>query len=66
MKKEKLPRVIILIVLTSITVVFWVFFSIYSAVSKTTPVSVTEEVILPLDPKLDTQTINQMEERIYP
>lgn len=66
MKKDKLPRAIIIIILTSITIVFWVIFNIYSAISKKAPVAVSEEIILPLDPKIDTETINKIEEKIYP
>jgi hypothetical protein len=66
MKNTKLPSVIVLLILTSITIVFWVFFNIYYVVSKKTPTTVSEEILTPLNPKLDTEVINQMEKRIYP
>lgn len=66
MKTEKLPGIIIIFILTAITIVFWVSFRIYVTVSNKTPVTVSEEILSPVDPKLDTETINQMEERIYP
>lgn len=66
MKKEKLPGVIVIFILTVITIVFWVSFRIYITVSNNKPVTVSEEILLPVDPKLDTETINQMEGRIYP
>lgn len=66
MKNPKLPSVIVLLILTSITIVFWVFFNIYYVVSKKTPVTVSEEIISPLNPKIETEIIDQMETRIYP
>lgn len=66
MKKTKLPKIITLIILTSITIVFWVFFNIYSTVTKKTITAVPEEILLPINPKLDSEIINQIEERVYP
>ncbi|AKM83040.1 hypothetical protein A2422_03630 [Candidatus Woesebacteria bacterium RIFOXYC1_FULL_31_51] len=66
MKNTKLPSVIVLLILTSITIVFWVFFNIYYVVSKKTPATVSEEILSPINPKLDTEVINQMEKRSYP
>ena len=66
MKNNKTPTVIILIILTSITIIFWVFIDIYYVFAKKTTATVSEQILLPVDPKLDTEVINQMEERIYP
>jgi len=66
MKNNKTPTVIILIILTSITIIFWVFIDIYYVFAKRTTTTVSEQILLPVDPKLDTEVINQMEERIYP
>lgn len=64
--KNKLPSVIALLILTFITIIFWVSFNIYAVFTKKVPVVVSEEILLPLDPKLDTEIINQMEKRNYP
>lgn len=66
MNKKKLPSLIILIVLTSITILFWISFSIYQVFTKEASPIVPEEVILQIDPKLDTNTLNIMKSRIYP
>lgn len=65
MKKTKLPNLVAILVLTLITVVMWVSFSIYRAFSiKPTP-AVSEEVLKPLSPVLDIETINLVESRIF-
>lgn len=66
MEKTKLPNKIVLIILTSVTILLWVAVSVYTAISKKTPAVVSKEILLPLNPKLDIETLNQMEERIYP
>lgn len=53
-------------ILTLITTIFWILFSIYRVfVNQPSPV-VPEEIVLQLDPKLDTNIINEMKNRIYP
>lgn len=64
--KNKLPSVITLIILTFITIIFWVSFNIYTVFTKKAPIVVSEEILLPLDPKLDTEIINQIEGKNYP
>jgi len=65
MKKTKLPNLVAILVLTLITVVMWVSFSIYRAFSiKPTP-QVAEDVSKPLSPVLDVETINLVESRVF-
>lgn len=66
MKSKKLPSLIILVILTSITILFWISFNIYQVFSKQVSPVVPEEVILQIDPKLDTNTLNIMKSKIYP
>lgn len=62
-KKNKLPNFIILIILTLITVVFWVSFDIFRVfTTKAVPV-VSDEIVEPLNPKLDVDTLDQIEKR---
>ncbi len=64
--KSKLPNIVVIMILTLITAVFWISFGVYRAFSEDTPVAVPEEVITPLTPKLDSQTLEKMKTRIYP
>ncbi|EKE06363.1 MAG: hypothetical protein ACD_19C00016G0036 [uncultured bacterium] len=62
--QKKLPSIIILLILTLITILFWISFSIYSAFSNKPEPVVTEDVIKQLDPKLDIETINIIRNKI--
>lgn len=68
MKNNKLPSIVILLILTLITVVFWITFSIYRSFMERDLVTtiVTKDVLLPLTPKLDMETFEMIEKRIYP
>lgn len=65
MKKNKLPSLITILVLSLITIVAWVGFSIYRAFSQTTPPDVPSNVSASLDPTLDTTEINQIETKLF-
>jgi uncharacterized protein YpmB len=57
MKNNKLPGIVILMILTLITAVFWTAFSVYRSFTKPSTVVVPEEVIKQINPKLDVETI---------
>lgn len=63
---NKLPNVIALMILTLVTLLIWLTFNVYRTFTSETPPAVPEEVILPIDPRLDTTVINEMETRLYP
>lgn len=66
MKSKKLPSLIILFILTSITVIFWIIFSIYHAFNNPKPSTIDPEIVSSLVPEIDTITLEQIKERIYP
>lgn len=47
-----------------ITTLMWVSFSIYYAVTNKPPTIVSSEIAEPLQPKLDTEAIGQIESRL--
>ncbi len=63
---NKLPNLIVLMILTLITLLIWLTLNIYRNFTKETPPAVPIEIVLPVSPYLDTETIDQMEKRIYP
>lgn len=65
MKKNKLPSFITVLILTLITVVMWVSFSVFRALSSKPVASVPEEVSKPLNPTLDSDTIGKIRSRIF-
>lgn len=66
MKNKKLPSIVVLFILTIITLLFWISFSIYRVFSSKPAPQVPTNVLLNLDPKLDNVTLDQTEKRIYP
>lgn len=65
MKKNKLPSAIVLMILTLITVLFWVSFTVYRVFTTESKPEIPEEVILKLDPFFDTNTLQTTKERIH-
>ena len=64
MKKDKLPTIIALMIMTLITTIFWITFNIYRVFKQEPSPVVPEEIILQIDPKLDNSTIGQIKSRI--
>lgn len=63
MKNKKLPNMVILLILTAITVVFWMSFTVYRVFSKEKVVTVPDEIIAPIVPTLDMETLSEIEKR---
>lgn len=66
MKKNKLPSLIVLMILTVLTVSFWILFTVYRSYTLGSSVTVSDEITKPLTPKLDTETIELIKNRLYP
>ncbi|MFZ3301712.1 MAG: hypothetical protein WA152_03305 [Microgenomates group bacterium] len=64
MKNKKLPSIVALMILTLITAIFWMMFSVYRSFTKPAPVTVPEEVVNQINPRLDTETIELMSTKV--
>lgn len=65
MIKTRAPRPVILAALTLVTIVFWIIFGIIRIISKPEDIEVPNEIIAPLNPTLDTATLDTVENRIH-
>lgn len=65
MKKAKTPSLVTLAVLTTITVLFWVFFSVYRIFSSEPSPNIPAEILEPVSPTLDRSLIDKIEGRIF-
>lgn len=65
MKKPKLPGLVTILILSAITVCFWVGLDIYRALTVKPAPPVPAEVLNYLDPNLDEATLNELEQRVY-
>lgn len=65
MRKPKAPKLVHIAILTTITVLAWVFFETYRALTSQPDVNVPEEILEPLNPNLDTATLDKINQRVY-
>lgn len=65
MTKPKPPKLVTMAVFTTITIIFWVFFSIYEAITADYPASVSEKMLEPISPSLDNEVLKSLEGKIY-
>lgn len=65
MKKPKIPNLVTIFILTTITIVFWAFFGIYRVFTKQPSPTVPSEILEPLSPTLDTDSLNKIESRTF-
>jgi hypothetical protein len=63
--KKKLPNLINIAIVTLVTIVAWIGFSVFREVTKEPEPTVAQEVLIPLDPTLNTTTLSQIESRFY-
>lgn len=65
MRKPPTPTIVTLAVFTTVTVVLWIFVSVYNILIKKAPVDVPDSLLEPMDEVLDTQTLQKIKERIF-
>ena len=65
MKRPRAPKIVTVAILTTITIVAWIFFSVYRVLTQEPPVSVPEQILAPINPTLDAQALDRLENRIY-
>lgn len=64
-KKTRVPSFVTIVILTAITLVFWVFFTAYRAFTTKPSPSVPEDVLKALIPTLDTDSLSKIASRVY-
>ena len=64
MKKPKAPRLVTVTILTTITIIFWVFTGLYNIITSNPPTDVDPEILEPINPALDQEALNRLEARI--
>lgn len=65
MNNPKAPRLVTVAILTTITIVFWVFLSVYRVLTAKPEPNVPPEILAPLDPNLDTRTLQTLPDRVF-
>ncbi len=65
MNKPKAPHFVTVAVLTTITIIFWVFFNLYNILSKKADLKFDPKILEPISPELNIQTLNTIQERRF-
>lgn len=65
MRKQKTPSFVIIATLTVITIVSWVFYGVYQVFVTTPPLEIPPEVAAPIDPSLDTQSLDKLQKSVF-
>lgn len=65
MKKPKTPNLVTVVILTTITVVFWVLFTVYRAFTQRPTPTVPPEILEPLTPDLDSAVLAKIQSRLF-
>lgn len=65
MKNSKRPPIVKFAILTVIMTLSWVFFSVYSSFTKKPDEPVPEEILNPLNSRLDQNTLSKLRQRFY-
>lgn len=65
MKKQKTPSLVTIAILTLITVVFWIGFSVYRSLTIEPPEKVPAEILEPITATLDLETLGKLSARVF-
>lgn len=65
MKKPKTPKIVTVAIFTTITIIFWVFVSLYNIITSSPDINVEAELLDPIDPTLKTESLDRLEGRIF-
>lgn len=59
------PSIVTIAILTTITIIFWIFFGVYRVLTSEAVVNVPPEVLIPINPTLDQNALGKLEQRIF-
>ncbi len=65
MKRFKTPKAVTTLILTLITIFFWAGFEVYRSFTVKPSPTVPEVIINPINPVLDTNSLNSIKQRIF-
>lgn len=65
MNKTKAPKLVTVAIFTTVTLIFWVFFSLYNILISTPIVTVDAEILEPLDPQLNITVLDSIPQKVF-
>ncbi len=65
MKKQKLPALVVIMILTTITIVFWIIYSLYASIVTKPALNIPPSVLEEVFPEIDTPALDKIGQRIF-
>lgn len=65
MRKPNPPKLVTVALTTTITIVFWIFFTLYKVLTTAPEPSVSDKLLEPILPQLDTESLGKINDRIF-
>ena len=65
MKKAKVPNIVVVMILTVITISFWIVFGVVRIFTTEPTPSIPPEILNPLNANYDKTVVDKIEKRIY-
>lgn len=62
---KKHSKTTLISIFTTITILAWIGMEAYAQIAKTEVQTISDKVILPLDPSLDTKTLGEIEQKRF-
>jgi hypothetical protein len=65
MRKLKPPRLVTVAIFSTVTIIFWVFYSFYDLLTSTPDTKIPPEILSPISPILDTDILDNLQGRVF-
>ncbi len=65
MKKPKAPKLVTVAITTTVTIIFWVFLTLYRVLTTKPNPSVDPVLLQPIDANLDVESLEKIKDKIY-
>lgn len=65
MKKPKAPKLVTVAITTTITIIFWIFFTLYQVLTTKPSPSVDPNLLKPIDANLNSESLEKVKDRIF-
>lgn len=63
--RKKRSKITVFAILTTITILVWIFAEAYQRLKKTELTTIPEAILAPIAPSLDRETLDNMEKRLW-
>lgn len=65
MKEQKAPQLVTVAIVTTTTIIFWIFFEVYRIFTGPADINVPEEIMAPITPALNIESLENIERRVF-